>query len=128
MRQGSVERREPPMTDAHDPGADLAVTGASEKAAKERKAAEDHAFAHRLAERSPPSEIECAEIARARKRAKARAPRITMHIEDRGTGARAVYPHHSDVEGHEYRLADTFGTRSRHFVYAMLNSLGKATE
>ena len=51
-----------------------------------------------------------------------------MHIEDRRVGARVIYAHHSDDQGQEYRLADTFGTRSRHFVHAMLKSLGKATE
>jgi hypothetical protein len=51
-----------------------------------------------------------------------------MHIEDRRVGARVIYAHHSDDQGQEYRLADTFGTRSRHFVHSMLNSLGKATE
>ncbi len=95
---------------------------------KERKATEDQAFADKLAKRSPPNEVERAEIERARKRTKARAPRIAMHIEDCGeTGAR-VYPDHSDEEGHRYRLADTFGTRSLQFVYSMLKGLGKATE
>ena len=32
------------------------------------------------------------------------------------------------MEGHRYRLADAFGTRSKHFVYSMLKGLGKATE
>src|ERR1700720_890961 len=50
--------------------------------------------------------------------------RIAMHIEDRRVGARVIYAHHSDDQGQEYRLADTFGTRSRHFVHSMLNSLG----
>jgi hypothetical protein len=49
-----------------------------------------------------------------------------MHIEDRETGTRA-YPDHSDEEGHRYRLADTFGTRSVQFVFSMLKGLGKAT-
>jgi hypothetical protein len=88
---------------------------------------EDHAFADKLGKRLPPNEAERAEIDKARKRTKARAPRIAMRIEDRETGAR-VYPHHSDEEGHLYRLADTFGTRSKHFVYSMLKGLGKATE
>jgi hypothetical protein len=86
------------------------------------------AFANKLAKRSPPNEVEHAEIERARKRTKARLPSVAMHIEDRATGSRAIFPHHSDDEGHEYRLADTFGTRSRHFVHSMLNSLGTATE
>jgi hypothetical protein len=51
-----------------------------------------------------------------------------MHIEDRGIGAPVVYPDHSDEEGHRYRLADTFGTRSLQFVYSMLKGLGNATE
>ena len=38
-----------------------------------------------------------------------------------------MYPDHSDEEGHRYRLADTFGTRSVQFVYSMLKGLGKAT-
>src|SRR5262249_44626312 len=53
--------------------------------------------------------------------------RIAMHIEDRGIAGRALYPDHSDEEGHQYRLADTFGTRSLQFVHAMLNDLGNAT-
>jgi hypothetical protein len=51
-----------------------------------------------------------------------------MHIEDRGTGTRVRYPDHSDEEGHCYRLADAFGTRSLQFVNSMLKGLGKATE
>ena len=51
-----------------------------------------------------------------------------MHVEDRGTAGSVVYPPHSDEEGHEYRLADTFGTRSLQFAYSMLKGLGKATE
>jgi hypothetical protein len=118
------------MTDARDlsDGTDLAVTEALEKVAEKRKAAEDQAFADKLAKRLPPDEVESAEIKKAKKRTKARAPRIAMHIEDRGAESRMLYPDHSDEEGHRYRLADTFGTRSRHFVYAMLNGLGKATE
>ena len=50
-----------------------------------------------------------------------------MHIEDRGTAGRALYPDHSDEEGHYYRLADAFGTRSLQFVYSMLKGLGNAT-
>jgi hypothetical protein len=52
------------------------LTEAFEKAAEERKAAEDQAFANKLAKRSPPNEVERAEIERARKRTKARAPRV----------------------------------------------------
>jgi hypothetical protein len=50
-----------------------------------------------------------------------------MNIEDRGTAGRALYPDHSDEDGHRYRLADTFGTRSLQFVSSMLNGLGTAT-
>jgi hypothetical protein len=109
------------MTDTRHPsdGTDL-VTEALEKAAEKRKDAEDLAFANKLAKRRPPNEVDRAQIEKARRRAKARAPRIAMHIENRPTGTRALYPHHSDEEGHQYRLADTFGTRSRHFVYAMM--------
>jgi hypothetical protein len=90
--------------------------------------AENQAFADKLAQRSRPNEVERAEIKRARKRTKARAPRIAMRIEDRGTGRRVRYSDHSDEEGHRYRLADAFGTRSLQFVYSMLKGLGKATE
>jgi hypothetical protein len=118
------------MTDARDPsdGTDLAVTEALEKAAEERKAAEDQTFADKLAKRLPPNEVERAEIEKARKRTKARAPRIAMHIEDRGKAGSVVYPDHSDDEGHDYRLADAFGTRSLQFAYSMLKGLGNATE
>jgi hypothetical protein len=92
-----------------------------------RKAAEDQAFADKLAKRAPPNEVERAEIEKARKRTKARVPRIAMHIEDRGTAGSTLYPDHSDEEGHRYRLADAFGTRSRQFVYSMLKGLGNAT-
>jgi hypothetical protein len=51
---------------------------------------EDHAFADKLGKRLPPNEAERAEIDKARKRTKARAPRIAMRIEDRETGARAL--------------------------------------
>jgi hypothetical protein len=106
---------------------DLQAATANEPA-QNGKAAEDRAFADVIPKRQPPNEIERAQIEKARKRTKARVPRIAMHIEDRPTGARAIYAHHSDDEGQENRLADAFGTRSRHFVYSMLNSLGKATE
>src|SRR5262249_35574625 len=99
-----------------------------EKAAQKHKAAEDQAFADKLAKRPPPNPVERAEIKKARKRTKARAQRIAMHIENRGEAGSVVYPAHSDDEGHECRLADAFGTRSRQFVYSMLNGLGKATE
>jgi hypothetical protein len=52
---------------------------------------------------------------------------MEIHFEDRGKGPR-IYPNHSDLEGHRYRLADTFGTRSLQFVNSMLKGLGKATE
>jgi hypothetical protein len=106
---------------------DPAVAEAAERAAKERKKAFDQAFADKLARRLPPNEVDRAAIDKARKRTKARAPRIAMRIEDRGTGAQVLYPDRSDEEGHRYRLADTFGTRSLQFVYSMLNGLGKAT-
>jgi hypothetical protein len=112
------------MTDAPDhPSSDAESL---EKAAQ--KQAEDQAFADKLAKRPPPNPVERAQITKARKRTKARAQRIAMHIENRGEAGSVVYPAHSDDEGHEYRLADAFGTRSRQFVYSMLNGLGKATE
>jgi hypothetical protein len=118
------------MSDAHDlsDGPELAVTETLENAAEKHKAAEDHAFADKLAKRPPPNPVERAQIEKARKRTKARAPRIAMHVEDRGTAGSVVYPPHSDEEGHEYRLADTFGTRSLQFAYSMLKGLGNATE
>jgi hypothetical protein len=61
-------------------GDDPTVIKATERAGGEGKAAEDHAFANKLAKRSPPNKAERAEIERARKRTKARAPRIAMHI------------------------------------------------
>jgi hypothetical protein len=106
---------------------DAALVESAKMAAAERKAAEHQAFTDKLAKRSPPHPVERAEIEKARRRTKARAPRIAMHIEDRPTGGRAFYPDHSDDEGHKYRLTDAFGTRSLQFVYAMLNGLGKAT-
>jgi hypothetical protein len=111
---------------ACDEDADPKVAEAAERAVENRKAAGDQAFADKLAKRSPPNEVERAQIEKARKRTKARTPRIAMHVEDRETGAR-VYPHHSDDDGNFYRLADAFGTRSRHFVYSMLKGLGNAT-
>ena len=71
-------------------GDDPAMAEAAERAVKERKTAEDRAFADKLAKRSPPHQVERAEIEKARKRTKARAPRIAMHIEDRATGSRAI--------------------------------------
>ena len=108
-------------------GPDTNIAEAAKKAAEERQAAEHQAFTDKLAKRSPPNPVERAEIEKARRRTKARTPRIAMHIEDRPTGGRVFYSHHSDDEGHEYRLTDSFGTRSLQFVYAMLNGLGYAT-
>jgi hypothetical protein len=99
----------------------------AEAAEKERQAAANQAFADKLAKRSPPGEVDRAEIEKARRRTKARPPSIAMNIEDRGTGAHVLYADHLDEEGHRYRLADAFGTRSLQFVYSMLNGLGKAT-
>jgi hypothetical protein len=87
------------------------------------KAAEDRAFADKLAKRLPPDAVERAAIKKAKRRTKARAPRVATRIDERGT-----YSPHSAVEGHRFRLADAFGTRSKHFVYSMLKGLGKATE
>jgi hypothetical protein len=117
------------MTDGRDLSEDfdLAVAETEESATEKRKAAEDQAFANKLAKRPPPNPVERAEIAKARKRTKARAPRIAMHVEDRGKAGSVVYPTHSDDEGHDYWLADAFGTRSLQFVHAMLNGLGNAT-
>ena len=92
------------------------------------KAAKDRAFANKLTKREPPNEIDGEQIQKARKRTKARTPRISVHIEDLGAEGHVLYPHHSDDEGHRYRVADVFGTRSVHFVHAMLSGLGKATE
>jgi hypothetical protein len=61
------------------------VTEETESAAEERRAAEEQAFADKLAKRPPPNPVERAEIEKARKRTKARAPSIVMHVEDRGT-------------------------------------------
>jgi hypothetical protein len=108
-------------------GPDTAIAESAKTAAAERKAAEDQAFADKLAKRPPPNPVERAEIEKARKRTKARAPRIAINIEDRGIAGRALYPDHCDEEGHRYRLIDTFGTRSLEFVRAMLNGLGYAT-
>ena len=88
----------------------------------------DQAFAVKLAKRSPPNEVERAEIEKAKRRTKARAPRIAVHVEKRGAKAGRTYPSHSDEEGHRFRLADAFGTRSLEFVNAMLKGVGMATE
>ena len=117
------------MSDRCDLSEDLDPNAAEpeKKAAEAGRAAEHQAFTEKLAKRSPPHPVERAEIEKARRRTKARAPRIAMHIEDRPTGGRAFYPDHSDDEGHEYRLTDAFGTRSLEFVRSMLNGLGIAT-
>jgi hypothetical protein len=104
---------------------DPAVAEAAKRAVGERRAAEDQAFADKLAKRPPPNPVERAEIAKARKRTKARTSRIAINIAERGAAGRSIYADHSDEEGHQYRLADTFGTRSLQFVHAMLNGLGK---
>jgi hypothetical protein len=98
----------------------------SEKVARERPAA-DQAFADKLARRSPPDKIERAAIDQATKRTRARARRVEMRIEDRGS-KRRMYAYHSDEDGRLYRLADTFGTRSLQFVNSMLKGIGRATE
>jgi hypothetical protein len=98
-----------------------------ERAEEEHRAAEAQAFKEKLAKRLPPGEVDRAEIDKARKRTRARPPSIGMSIEDRGIAGYVPYADHSDEEGHRYRLADTFGTRSLQFVYSMLNGLGKAT-
>jgi hypothetical protein len=116
-------------SDRRDLSEDLNPTAAeaNERAAAERKAAEEQAFADKLAKRPPPNPVERAEIEKARRRTKARTPRIAINIEDRGAAGRALYPDHCDEEGHRYRLIDTFGTRSLEFVRAMLDGLGYAT-
>jgi hypothetical protein len=91
------------------------------------RTAADQAFADKLTKRSPPHPVERIQIEKARKRTKARAPRIAMHIKDPGTGVPTLYPDHSDEEGHQYRLADAFGTCSLQFVSSMLKGLGNAT-
>ena len=107
---------------------DLAIAEEPENVLAEIQATADQAFAAKLSRRSPPNEVERAEIERAKKRTKARAPRIAMHVEKRGAKAGRTYPGHSDEEGHRFRLADAFGTRSMEFVDAMLKGVGMATE
>jgi hypothetical protein len=111
---------------ANDTAADNQVSPDPEKVARESPAA-DQAFADKLAIRSPPSKIERAAIDKAMKRTRARAPRVEMHIEDRGS-RRRFHAEHSDEKGNVYRLADVFGTRSIQFALSMLNGIGKATE
>ncbi len=107
---------------------DLAAAEAFEDGAKDIQATADQAFATKLSRRLPPNEVERAEIEKAKRRTKARAPRIAMHVEKRGAKAGRTYPTHSDEEGHRFRLADAFGTRSMQFVDAMLKGVGMATE
>jgi hypothetical protein len=64
------------------------ITGKSPPVAEEAQTvtqepleAADQAFADKLAKRLPPHPVERAQIEKARKRTKARAPRIAMHIE-----------------------------------------------
>jgi hypothetical protein len=66
------------MTDARDlsEGFDPGVAESAKTAAADRKAAEDQAFSDKLAKLLPPNPVERAEIKKARKRTKARAPRI----------------------------------------------------
>lgn len=107
---------------------DLTTAEAPENVATEIQATACQASAAELSRRSPPNEVERAEIEKAKKRTKARAPRIAMHVEKRGAKAGRTYPSHSDEEGHRFRLADAFGTRSMQFVDAMLKGVGMATE
>jgi hypothetical protein len=64
------------MTDGRDlsVGFDLAVAKSSKMSTAEEKATEEQAFADKLAKRPPPDPVERAEIEKARKRTKARAP------------------------------------------------------
>ena len=107
---------------------DLAVAEEPEKVAAEIQATADQAFAAKLSRRSPPNEVERAEIEKAKRRTKGRSPRLAVHLEKRGAKAGRAYPSHSDEEGHRFRLADAFGTRSMEFVNAMLKGVGMATE
>ena len=53
--------------------------------AEQGKAAEDQAFADKLAKRLPPDAVERAAIEKAKRRTKARAPRVATRIDERGT-------------------------------------------
>jgi hypothetical protein len=53
---------------------------AERAAAEERKMAADQAFADKLAKRLPPDAVERAAIEKARRRTKARAPRVATRI------------------------------------------------
>ena len=107
---------------------DLKAAEAPENVATEIQATAAQAFGAKLSRRSPPNEVERAEIEKAKKRTKARAPRLALHLERRGAKAGRTYPSHSDEEGHRFRLADAFWTRSLEFVNAMLKGVGMATE
>ena len=127
LKPDSMTRKGLDVTSEHV-SENLTVAEEQEKVAAEIQATADQAFAAKLSRRSPPNEVERAEIERAKKRTKARAPRIAMHVEKRGAKAGRTYPGHSDEEGHRFRLADAFGTRSMEFVDAMLKGVGMATE
>jgi hypothetical protein len=100
-------RRNKSLSEGFDP----AVAESARRDAEERRAAEEKAFAAKLAKRPPPNPVERAAIEKAIKRTKARAPRIAINIEDRGTAGRALYPDHSDEEGHQYQLAEGDGIK-----------------
>ena len=127
LKPDSMTRKGLDVTSEHV-SENLTVAEEQEKVAAEIQATADQAFAAKLSRRSPPNEVERAEIERAKKRTKARAPRIAMHVEKRGAKPGRTYPGHSDEEGHRFRLADAFGTRSMEFVDAMLKGVGMATE
>ena len=126
LKPDSMTRKGLDVTSEHV-SENLTVAEEQEKVAAEIQATADQAFAAKLSRRSPPNDVERAEIERAKKRTKARAPRIAMHVEKRGAKAGRTYPGHSDEEGHRFRLADAFGTRSMEFVDAMLKGVGMAT-
>ena len=113
---------------SEDVSNEIAVPEPETCAKHETTASGGQAFADKLAKRAPPNEVERVEIESAKRRTKARAPRIAMHVEKRGAKAGRTYPTHSDEEGHRFRLADAFGTRSMQFVDAMLKGVGLATE
>src|SRR5258707_15019565 len=64
------------LVDDHhqDEDGDPAVAEAAKSALEERRAAEEKAFADKLANRPPPNPVERAEIEKARKRTQARTP------------------------------------------------------
>lgn len=75
-----------------------------------------------------PNDVEREGIATARERTKARPPSIAVLLRQAHDGRLLASAEHADQEGHTYRMADAFGTRSLEFVAAMMNSIGKATE